>query len=345
MHSLELHLPINLKRIRDDGLEADFARFESEVSRISLHIDKKDNRYGQTLHSFKAQCSFSDQFPSGEIDNVFDEKLERYDDAFVYLKVSFYLPLIVDNRQSASLYAFRYDPGYIKIGVACDFAFKELGRLIQSSWIVSPGLIETFDCFVFVDGLFFNHYDWIMLDADIDYDSGLYKAVFSDKLPDSSSVSFLYAYKWLGIRHKKISKRNIGPSEKALSAISFLSSSDVDIFDPAKLFWALSGIESLLADGRSAYVKDMVMRCNVIFGNAELNDYIKENLNNAYKLRNGLIHGSSLYMLRGEGPFDWDYENNVYQSLNFCVLLLLSLIRRLVELKVDSYQFSYALKP
>jgi hypothetical protein len=163
------------------------------------------------------------------------------------------------------------------------------------------------------------------------------------KWPEQTTLSIPESIAWWKHYNSTldfISETRVG---RAINAYSHLFDSNGGRDDPAKLFWALVGIEAIYVEGNSS-LQDQVNRKTQIFL-GERHDF-KKMFSKMYDYRSRFVHGD----LNFENKFflDGDKTENHFADFwmyrDFAISILLSTLQRLIKRNRHELEFDYVIK-
>lgn len=137
--------------------------------------------------------------------------------------------------------------------------------------------------------------------------------------------------------HTNYSSKN--KLHRAINAFSY-QFSNLHEKDTSKLFWTMVGIEALLAEGVNNVMGQIKSKSSIILGQPV--EY-KKKLDKLYNYRSRFVHGDIDFPAKFSSDYD-NFESEYWDYLHFANSILLALIRTLVVMKKDAFEFEYRMK-
>lgn len=109
--------------------------------------------------------------------------------------------------------------------------------------------------------------------------------------------------------------------------------------DTSVLFWAMLGIEALLAEGSNNIINQIKVKASIILGEPK---QFKNKLDKLYNYRSRFVHGDINFPAKFSSNYD-NFKGEYWDYLSFANSILIALIRHLIEQKKDKFTFEYKL--
>lgn len=344
MAEATLYFPINTARIADDDLTKELDRFIDEVSRLEIKLKGADNSYGTDL---TIRFSFSDTIDVKIPEPIQEFLLKGSPDGTTYLVSTLESKPYEDYLELIREFGLSPERGFILskeffCGLIVERCYYHIMNLIISSHISSPGLIETHDAIAAFDGNFVNRFEPMFTDITQSNCIDAYRSLKSD-----ARISFLDALNWYEATIDTENLQKKSPASKACCALTFLFCESVDIHDPARLFWAISGVEAIFSDGRPGYVKDITAKLDALGLDANSNAALRKSFDKMYKVRHGLVHGNYILTPRiqygGHESIQIDQGIDIDKAIALSSAILLVGLQKLCSMNAQHLDFEYKL--
>jgi hypothetical protein len=137
-----------------------------------------------------------------------------------------------------------------------------------------------------------------------------------------------------------VSKNKIG---RAINAFSHLFHEQGGSDDPAKLFWALVGIEAIYVEGNSSLQEQVNKKSQIFLGERQ---EFKKRFSQMYDYRSRFVHGDLDFENKAfiEDNIVDDYLSEFWENRDFAISILLATLQNLIKQNRHDLDFEYKLK-
>ncbi|HLN53647.1 MAG TPA: hypothetical protein VK212_08055 [Lentimicrobium sp.] len=164
-----------------------------------------------------------------------------------------------------------------------------------------------------------------------------------NKWPNLSSISIKESIMWWGNYYNSmdsISENKIG---RAINAYSHLFNSSGGSDDPAKLFWALVGIEAIYVLGNSSLQEQVNKKTQIFLG--ERHEF-KKRFSKMYDYRSRFVHGDlnfeNKYFI--ETKKIEDHLSDFWSNRDFAISILVATFQKLIVENRHNLEFDFVIK-
>lgn len=223
----------------------------------------------------------------------------------------------------------------INRGLLAEIYIKRFINFIYFTQLAIPGSLNTNKGLILKDGIYFRDFERM--------DSCLIGIAYDDNIewPFVKFIKITTVWEYILNKTNILENQSINNIENGLNAFTHLfNNSNESVYN---LFWAMSGIEALYAEGEIGIGYQIDSKAKLFLGEPNEN---KKVLKKLYSFRSKFLHGSmSIPINSGWIPKNEvdEYHNDFYQMEYLATRLLTSTLQKIVDKNMNSFKFEFKL--